>query len=196
MQERHMSILSTYTQRLKQLGFRLDTLEDAEPPIFMWMRYLLTSNIRLPLGFIRSTLQILLSLGADIKAQWRGFPLLLHLFAKLGLSDTDDEEHNTTMIVIALLENGADPLALSDNGVSVFDVAEYEGLASELALALQRTGYDLGKVRYKTLLAQVIFFDPGVSLAESTAVDHSQIEPPSKAGLVSRRAITGDRLEE
>ena len=193
--ERQMSIPLTYTQRLKQLGFSLDTLENDPPAIFWWMRLLVTGNSRPSLEFIRSSLQILLSLGADLNARSSGCPLLIYLFMSSRLIGEDDEEPNTTMmteILMALLENGVDLLALSDDGLSIFDLAEHTGLNSELAQALQRTGYDLGKVRYKTLLAQVIFFDPGVSLAESTAVDRSQ----STAGVVSRRAVAGDRLEE
>ena len=198
LKKRDMGIFSTYTQRLKQLGFSLDTLEDVQPAIFRWMVLLLTGYGRPSLGFIRSTLQIVLSLGADINARWRGSPLL-NLFWGCKLIDTDNEESNTTLmtdIAIALLENGVDPVALSDDGVSIFNVAEHTGWNSELAQALQRTGYNLGKVICKTLLAQLIFFRPGISLAKSTAVDRSQIKPPSTAGLVSRRAVAGDRLEE
>ncbi|KAI4101028.1 MAG: hypothetical protein LQ339_005256 [Xanthoria mediterranea] len=134
--------------------------------------------------------------GADVNSRWRGYPPLIWLFRKNNRGiDTDDFESRTTNvtdIAVALLENGVDLLALSDEGFSVFDVAEHNGLNSQLVQALQRTGYNFGKVRYKTLLAQWIFFNPGVSLAKSTAVDRSQ----SKAGVVSRRAIAGDRLEE
>ena len=199
MEERNMSIISTYTQRLKQLGFSLDSLEAAEPPIFIWMIQLLTDNSRASLGIIRSTLQIVLSFGADINARWLGLPPLIYLFLTYERIDTGNEESNTRIMtdtVIALLENGVDLLALSDNGLSVFSVAEWEGLTSELALALQETGHDLDDVRQKIDLAQWRFRNPGHSLAESTAVDHSQIEPPSTAGLVSRRAVAGDRLEE
>lgn len=190
--------LSTYTQRLKQLGFSLDTFEDAEPAVFRWMMidYLVFENSRAVLEGLRSTLPMLLSLGADVNSRWRGYPPLIWLFRKNNRGiDTDDFESRTTNvtdIAVALLENGVDLLALSDEGFSVFDVAEHNGLNSQLVQALQRTGYNFGKVRYKTLLAQWIFFNPGVSLAKSTAVDRSQ----SKAGVVSRRAIAGDRLEE
>ena len=195
MEERDIDILSTYTQRLKQLGFSLDTLEDAEPAIVRWMRLLLTGNNRPTLGSIRSTLQIVLSLGADINARAIGYPSLIYLIINYRHIDTDDKESNTrfmTEIIIALLESGSDLLTLSYNGFSVFDVAEYCGRTSELALALQETGYDFDEVKYKIALAQWNFFNPGHSLAESTAVDRSQ----STAGMVSRRAIAGDRLEE
>lgn len=198
-EKRHMSNVSTYTQRLKQLGFSLDTLEDIEPAIFRWMRRLLTGYRRLSLGFVRSNLQNVLSLGADINARWLGLPPLIHLFARFRRIDTVDEEHNKTMMIdiaIALLESGLDPLTRTDGRFSVFDAARYRGWTSELALALQKTGYDLDEVRQKSRLAQWVLFHPGHSLAESTAVDHSQIEPPSTAGLVSRRAVAGDRLEE
>ncbi|KAI4222605.1 MAG: hypothetical protein LQ349_007599 [Xanthoria aureola] len=104
----------------------------------------------------------------------------------LGLETKLEERHMT------LLEKGADPLALHDSGLSVFNMAEDYGWTSELALALQETGYDLDEVRDKTLLAQWIFLHPGFSVAKSTAVDCSQ----STAGVVSRRAIAGDRLED
>ena len=193
--ERFMSTLSTCTQRLKQMAFSLGTLENAEPPVFDWMRFLGTGYSRPSLGFIRSTLQILLSLGADINARWLGFPPLIYLFWGSVRIDTDNEESNTTVVtetVIVLLESGADLLALMDDGSSVFDAAEYNGRTSELALALQETGYDLDDVRQKIDLAQFLFFHPGVSLSRSTAVDRSQ----STAGVVSRRAIAGDRLED
>ena len=229
-----MSIFSTYTQRLKQLGFSFDTLEDVKPAVFTCMDCTVFKNHPLSPGFIRSILQMLVGLGADINARWQGSPPLVYLFGihecihrddeeantdaeesdtdaeesdtdeeesdtDDGESDTDDEESKTTIvteIVIVLLESGTDLLALSDDGVSVFDVAEYYGGTSELALALQETGYDFDEVRHKIRLAQWRLRNPGHSLAESTAVDHSQIEPPSTAGLVSRRAIAGDRLEE
>ena len=193
--ERQMSILSTYTQRLKQLGFSLDTLENDQPAIFEWMLGLVAKNSRPSLGFIRSSLQILLNFGADINARCFGSPSLILAFGIPECMDTDDYEVNATMvtpIVIALLEKGADPLALHDNGASIFNAAEHTGLNSELAQALQRTGYDLGKVRFKTLLAQLNYFRRGFRLARSTAVDRSQ----SKAGVVSRRAVAGDRLED
>ena len=191
-----MGIFSTYTQRLKQLGFSLDTLEDVQPAIFKWTVFLLTGYGRPSpsLGDIRSTLQIVLSLGADMNARWRGFPLLNLLWGCKRI-DTDNEESNTTLmtdIAIALLENGVDFLALSDDGLSVFNVAKHRGWTTELGLALQKTGYDFDEVRQETELAQLAFFHPGFSLARSTAVDRSQ----STAGVVSRRAIAGDRLEE
>ena len=246
--ERQISIFSTYTQRLKQLGFSLDTLEDVEPAVFTFMDCTVTKNSRASPGFIRSTLQMLLGLGADINAQWHGYPPLVYLFGIHECihrvdeeadtdaeesdtddeesdtdneesdtvdeeantdaeesdtvdeeSDTDDEKSNTTImteIAIVLLESGADLLALRDDGASVFDAAECWGSTSELALALQKTGYDLDEVRQKIRLAQWGFFHPRCSLAKSTAVDRSQIKPPSTAGLVSRRAVAGDRLEE
>ena len=213
-----VGIFLTYIQRLKQLGFSLDTLGDAEPAaIFRWVCLLLEKLSRSSLGLIRSTLQILLSFGADINARCCGVPPLVYLFGipecihrvdeeantDAKESDTDDEESNTTIvteiateIAIVLLESGADLLALTDNGASVFDAAECRGSTSELALALQKTGYDLDEVRQKIRLAQWGFFHPRCSLAKSTAVDRSQIKPPSTAGLVSRRAVAGDRLEE
>ncbi|KAI4221469.1 MAG: hypothetical protein LQ349_007834 [Xanthoria aureola] len=173
----------------------LDTLEDAVPAIVTWIHDIVTLASPLPLGCMRSTLQILLSLGADINARWLGCPPVIYLFSKHKRIDTDDEESNTTIVtefLIALLEKGADPLALLDNGASIFDAAEGSGLTSELALALQKTGYDLDEVRQKIHLAQWSFRNPGHSLAESTAIDRSQ----STAGVVSRRAVAGDRLEE
>lgn len=146
---------------------------------------------------IRSTLQIVLGLGADINARWRGLPPLQCLFAIFGYLDTNENQYdNMIEAATALLENGADLFALDDEGDSVFDVAEFGGKTSELSLALQRTGYDLDEVRYKIDLAQWYFDNPGHGDAESTAVDLSQIEPPSTAGLVARRVVAGDRLEE
>ena len=191
-----VGICLTYSQRLKQLGFSLDTLGDAEPAIFRWASLLLEELSRSSLGLIRSTLQIVLSFGADINARWCGDPLLICLFLELRRIDEESKTTMMTEIVIALLESGIDFLALSETGWSVFDAAEYNGWIPELVLALQETGYDFDEVRHKIRLAQWRLRNPGHSLAESTAVDHSQIEPPSKAGLVSRRAIAGDRLEE
>ena len=193
LEERDMGIISTYTQRLKQLGFSLDTLEDAEPAVFLWMSYQLYCPF---LESIRSTLPILLSLGADINARWLGSPPLIDFFETYAIH-TDDEEVDAGILIetaIELLENGADILALSDDGLSVFDVAEYEGLASELALALLETGYDLDEVEHNIDWAQWCFDNPGHGVAESTAVDLAHMEEAS--GLVSRRAIAGDRLEE
>ena len=196
MEERDMGIFSTYTQRLKQLGFSLDTLEDAKPAVFLWMSCQLFRYDCRFLVSIRSTLPILLSLGADINARWRGSPPLINFFGEYAVR-TDDEEVDAGILIetaIELLENGADILALSDDGLSVFDVAEYVGLASELALALQETGYDLDEVEHNIDWAQWCFDNPGDGVAESTAVDLAHMEEAS--GLVSRRAIAGDRLEE
>ena len=187
-----VGITLTYSQRLKQLGFSLDTLGDAEPAIFRWASLLLEELSRSSLGLIRSTLQIVLSFGADINARWCGDPLLICLFLELRRIDEESKTTIVTEILMALLESGIDFLALGENGVSVLDAAEYNGWTSELALALQETGYDLDEVERKIRLAQVVFFRPGFSLARSTALDRSQ----SKAGVVSRRAIAGDRLKD
>ena len=187
-----VGICLTYSQRLKQLGFSLDTLGDAEPAIFRWASLLLEELSRSSLGLIRSTLQIVLSFGADINARWCGDPLLICLFLELRRIDEESKMTIVTEILMALLESGIDFLALGENGVSVLDAAEYNGWTSELALALQETGYDLDEVERKIRLAQVVFFRPGISFARSTAVDRSR----STAGVVSRRAIARDRLED
>lgn len=194
---RHMSLISTHTQRLMQLGYSLGTLEDVMPPIFLWILFTVNEKRRASLKRFRSILEILLNLGADINARWRQYPPLIYFFrhyTRLDKGDKASKTRKVTAIVIALLEKGADPLALHDSGLSVFNMAEDYGWTFELALALQETGYDLDEVRQETELAQLIFFDMGVSLAESTAVDIAHMEEPS--GLISRRAIAGDRLEE
>ncbi|KAI4263553.1 MAG: hypothetical protein L6R42_001308 [Xanthoria sp. 1 TBL-2021] len=188
---------SPYFQQLKQYNYSLSTLEDHMPAVLIWVSYVQREFVKPSPEGIRSTLQILLGFGADICARLYGVTPLYYLFISQLRLDTNEEQYeNTIEIAIALLENGADLFALNDNGVSVFDIVIGTGWTSELVLVLQRTGYDLDEVRNKIYLAQWAFRNPGHSLAESTALDRAQIEPPSTAGLVSRRAVAGDRFEE
>ncbi|KAL8757874.1 MAG: hypothetical protein Q9199_001902 [Rusavskia elegans] len=188
---------SSYFQQLQQFKYSLDTLEDDWPAVFKWISQVQNVFDNLSLESIRSSLQILLGLGADIDARWIGLPPLHYLFELHVRLDTNEEQYdNMIEVATALLENGADLFALDDKGDSVFDVAELRRRTSELSLALQRAGYDVEEVRHKIYLAQWAFRNPGHSLAESTALDRAQIEPPSTEGLVSRRVVHGDRLED
>lgn len=195
--KRQKTLDSPYFQQLKHFKYSLDTLQDYRPAVFEWIFQVQLEFVKLSTEAIRSTLQILLGLGADMYARCFGYTPLHYLFRLDRLLDKNAEPYrNTIEIATALLENGADLFALDDEGDSVFDAAEFGGKTSELSLALQRAGYDIDEVRYKMYLAQWAFRNPGHGFAESTALDRAQIEPPSTAGLVSRRVVHGDRLEE
>ncbi|KAL8718775.1 MAG: hypothetical protein Q9181_008157, partial [Wetmoreana brouardii] len=189
-----------YIQRLKELGFTLEFQEDEEHSITAlgkWIYTVQSTPVPLPSRIIITTLQTILSLGAEICG-----PTIdgYHPFHRMFESDKHDrtEEwcHNTSEIAIALLQNGVDPCALTDDGESAFDIAEYGDWSSVLFEALEQAGYDIEEVLHETEWRQWCFDHPGHGFAESTAVDEAQIAPPSREGLVSRRAIRGDRLED
>ncbi|KAL9626354.1 MAG: hypothetical protein Q9204_007372 [Flavoplaca sp. TL-2023a] len=138
------------------------------------------------------------SYGANIHARWEDLSSLQYLFYLKGLLHEDQKQKRLPIVevAIALLEQGADLFALDDDGDSVFDTAEEHGLTSDLFLAVQRAGYDLDEVKDKIAYLQWVFDNPNCGIAESTAIDSSQIGPSSITGLTPRRAIVGDRLED
>ncbi len=185
-----------YCQQLRPLGYRLDTLEDGTPAIFMWIYQVQLLWAKLAPEGIRRMLQTLLGLGADICARWSRCTPLYYLFDLHRRPERSAHYHNTIETAIVLLDFGADLYALNDDGLSVFDVAEYYGWSRGLVLALQRAGYDAEKVGGKVDRAQWYFDNPGYGLGGSTAVDTTQIGPTSTVGLRSRTAVPEDRLDE
>ena len=178
---------STYLERLKQLGIRFSNDSDWGPPVFRWIVRIIRREVTIEPWNVEFTLQTMLGFGADIDARKFGYSPLHCVFLK-ELDFSDDTRlnvqcHNLMETAKALLKHGADPFALTDYGHSVLDIAEEDGWTTELHEVLQQTGYDLDEVRYKIDLAQWIFNNPDRESAESTAIDSSQIEPPSTAGL-------------
>ncbi|KAL8928986.1 MAG: hypothetical protein Q9208_001429 [Pyrenodesmia sp. 3 TL-2023] len=114
----------------------------------------------------------------------------------LAIDKKEVWSHNTLEVATALLKNGADPYALNRYGKSLFDGAEDYGQTSILLEALERAGYEINEVQEEIEWRQWCFDNPGHGFAESTAVDGAQIAPPSTEGLVLRKSVHGDRLEE
>lgn len=104
--------------------------------------------------------------------------------------------YNTLEVATALLKNGADPYALNWYGRSVFDYAEDCDQTPILLQSLERAGYDIEEVQDEIGRRQWCFNNPGHGFAETTALDDAQIAPPSAEGLILRKGIRGDRLEE
>ncbi|KAL8868146.1 MAG: hypothetical protein Q9174_005181 [Haloplaca sp. 1 TL-2023] len=148
---------------------------------------------------ITSVVEILLALRADVNAQFRGSSPLHDLFRTLE-GDQDSKPLYLQTTAIVLLNYGADPSALTDNGHSVMDIAEDSGWSPELSEALQKTGYGLQEVKHKIELAKRKFHNPSEAFhkpskgyASSTAIDNTLLVPASQARL---RGATGARLKE
>ncbi|KAL8700426.1 MAG: hypothetical protein Q9201_005454 [Fulgogasparrea decipioides] len=184
-----------YIQRLKELGFRLNFQEDEEDTVTalaIWIHGVNRSPVRFSPRIIRTTLQTILDLGAEI---WGCYPLHI-VFGPTGRDRTEEWAHNTFEIATALLQNGVDPCALDDFGYSAFDLAEMDNLSSIFLEALERAGYEIEEILHETARRQWCFKNPDHGFGGSTAVDDAQIARPSREGLVSRRAVRGDRLED
>ncbi|KAL9031741.1 MAG: hypothetical protein Q9196_000251 [Gyalolechia fulgens] len=185
-----------YIQWLKELGFRLDNRNGGSTVLRDWIGAMQHSNWQLSRGHIRRMLRTMLGVGADIcTAESYGFPPLHFLFFYWDNS-TEVRLHNLFEIATALLQNGADPYALTSDGDSAFDLAEYVDFTSVFLEALEQAGYDINEVRREIDWRQWCFDNPGHGFGESTAVDDTQIAAPSTKGLVLRRAVRGDRLED
>lgn len=166
----------------------------------MWIARIRSHELTLNAGKIEFTLQTMLEFGADIYARLRGEPPLHYAFSQEP--DFSDEtrlnvqRHNLMETVKTLLKHGADIFALTDDGLSVLDIAKIYGWTTELYEAMQQIGCCLEGIRLKLELAQLIFYNSDGAFVESTAIDSSLNKPPSTAGLISRRALPGDRLED
>ncbi|KAL9006272.1 MAG: hypothetical protein Q9188_000994 [Gyalolechia gomerana] len=186
-----------YIQRLKELGFRLNDVVNGATALVWWMLSVQESVAQLSPKSINAMLLTILSLGAAVcTADQFGYHPLHWIFMLVGHDRAEAGVHNAFEIVTALLQNGADPCALADYGYSVFDVAEFNDCTSIFLEALEQAGFDINEVRCETEWRQWCFKNPDHGFGESTAVDDAQVGPPSRKGLVSRRAIRGDRLED
>ncbi|KAL8880193.1 MAG: hypothetical protein Q9198_002349 [Flavoplaca austrocitrina] len=189
---------STYLQRLRQLGIRFSN--GKFEIFFQWIIRIRLHEVTIKPGNLEFMLQTMLEFGADTNARSDGLSLLHFLFYKEPYFSDDTrlkvQRHNRMETAKVLLKYGADPVALTDDGISVLDITEYFGWTNKLHKALQQTGYDLDEVRRKIDLAQRIFFNPDQAFGESTAIDSNLNEPPSKVGLSLRRGMPGDRLED
>ncbi|KAL8884896.1 MAG: hypothetical protein Q9215_007155 [Flavoplaca cf. flavocitrina] len=191
--------LSSY-QWLKQLGVGLEDWKDTRPAVFQWISVVTDDTFALDRSSkgLGHTLRTLRALGADICARWLELSPLQYLFFPHSCSITGQKEDSFSLVEVAtaLLENGAELFTLSEGGNSVFHIAEYYGLTSELSLAVQRAGHDLDEVRDQLVDLQWVFDNPNCGIAESTAIDNAHIEPSCTTGLASRKGIVGDRLED
>ncbi|KAL8977400.1 MAG: hypothetical protein Q9205_006790, partial [Flavoplaca limonia] len=189
---------STYVQRLKQLGIRFSKEPDSKSHIFWLLSHIERQEVTIKSEDLEFILQTMLGFGFDSNERFNGCSLLHIILLEADRDDTrlDVQRHNRMAIVKALLNQGADLFALTDNGDSVLDIAGAYGWTTELHEVLQQTGYDLHEVRLETFVAKYIFNNPGQAFAKSTAIDSSLIELSSIAGLSLRRAMPGDRLED
>ena len=183
-----------YLQRLKECGFIFDGKRSDEV-IFAFKRLLRSGN-QVSAELISTILRILLNSGLDICAMEYYEYGAVHI---LLLSEKLEGRHAHNMIEIAsaLLQNGADPCALDYLGESPFDYAERHGWTAEWFEALGRAGYDIDEVKKETERRQWLFDHPGGAyVCERSGIDEEMVAPPARDGLVLRRAIVGDRLED
>ncbi|KAL8934553.1 MAG: hypothetical protein Q9211_005162 [Gyalolechia sp. 1 TL-2023] len=194
--EKNMTLAIAYIQRLKELGLRLEDYDDGFALVVQWLVVVDLSTLRFSREAIRTMLRTVLSLDADLcTADGYGFAPLHTLFFFRD-DRTENRLHNSFEMATALLQNGADPYALTVLGTSTFDLAEKYGFTSIFLEALEEAGYDIKEVQSEIEWRQWCFENPDHGFGESTAVDDTRIAPPSTEGLVSRRGVRGDRLED
>lgn len=193
--KRSLSINSLlYLQAIRDSGFRFDS----HPPddggaILLFVDCTCSSVERLSANVLREVLQSLLEFGADIcGADTYGRQPLHWVFL---YECTEVRVLNLIETATALLQCGADPCALDNNGYSSFDWAEMNGSTREWHKALEKVGFDVQEVQVESEQRQWCYRS-GHGFAESTAVDEDQIAWPSTEGLVRRKAVPGDRLED
>lgn len=211
---RSISLKSPYLQRLRESGFTLN--DDQSVPIALdwWVRRIQYSSIRWSSVPIETMLRTLLDLGVDMSAADHDSDSLLyhmlirtaHERSKLSFHNTlgvaaayDRNEtlsYNTLELATALLKNGADPYALNRYGYSIFDNAEHDGHTPILLQSLERAGYNFDEVRDEVRRRQWCFRNPDHGFAESTAVEGAHVGSPSAKGLIPRKGVRGDRLED
>ncbi len=195
--EKTTFIDSPYLQLLKESGVKLNETDYDFSVLGYWASLSQSSNIRFSSSTIKTMLQMLLYLGADICAvDGYGLEPLQAVFLSRTLSSNEAEFHNTLEVATALLKNGADPYALNWFGRSVFNYAEDYDTIPVLLQSLERAGYDFNEVQEEVKRRQWYFNNPNHGSAESTAVDDTQVGPPSAKGLVLRRGARGDRLDD
>ena len=182
-----------YLQRLKECGFRFGP-EASEFAVYPFVRLTLAIE-QVSAEMVGKILQLLPDLGLDIYAINSDGDLLLYW---LFLDPREEAHaHNMIEVVTALLQNGADPCALDGSGKSLFDWAEYRGWNAEWFEALERAGYDAGEVEEETRRRKWLRYHPGDAYVSGrSGVDEELVASPSRKGLVRRRAVPGDRLEE
>lgn len=151
-----MERLTVYhSERLKQLVMSYDSAKATElPAVWMCVNEILLKPKEMARENIQLVLRTVLDSDADVNARFYGIPSF-HLVSYGGKSEHNDQQyHNMVELATALLENGLEPFALSDGGLSTFDIAERYGWTSELSLVLRRAGYDPDEVACKIKLAQ------------------------------------------
>lgn len=195
--ERTTSIDGPYIQRVKRSGLWLNDSKSEVKALGYWAFRTQKSDIRFSSSTIKLMLRTLLGLGANLCARDGYGPGPLYgLTYRSSHHCNEALFHNTLEVATALLKNGADPYALNLKGISVFDIAEDRHQMPILVESLKRAGYGVDEVRDEIERRQWCFFNPDHGYAESTAVDDTQIGPPSAEGLVLRKGARGDRLED
>lgn len=189
----------SYWQRLIELGSSLgyNLWDEGGMLLFSWISMMRACEVKLSRNTIGEMLRTISSVGVEFGEKplygWHALHWEFFFFKKNNSTETSF--HNSFEIATVLLQHGADPCALTNNGNSVFDVADLQDCTSIFVNALEEAGYDIEEVRRETERRQWFFKNPGHGFAESTAVDDAQLAPPSTKGLVARRAVRGDRLE-
>ena len=191
-QERLMTTRLPYWQRLKECGFRFDP-EILDTVAAAFFAQIISCDSQVSADSISTFLQLLLDVGLEICAMdFVGFRAL-HLL----LSSKKLESRRLLENATAFLQNGADPCALDDWGMSPCDWAESYGWTAEWFEALERAGYDVDEVEEETERRQWIFHHPGDAFVSGrSGIDEDLVASPSREGLVLRRAVAGDRLDE
>ena len=187
-------------QWLKQIGFDFNNPVIDIPTVFVWINCIMIHSDTPDLSpkAFGDTLRTLLALGTDICARWRQLTPLQYLFHKHGPRKAYRKENRLLIVKVAtaLLENGAELFVLDDDGLCVFHIAKKYGLIEELLIAILLAGYDLKVVVDQIIDLHKVFNNPNCGIAKSTAIDNAQVAPSFTTGLVSRKAIIGDRLED
>ncbi|KAL8942549.1 MAG: hypothetical protein Q9216_001593 [Gyalolechia sp. 2 TL-2023] len=192
---------TAYVERLKELGFKLGFPQVYSDHHFFSLvnsiDVIERGHVQLSRKFIREWLQTIAILGVKIHVtDSDGYNLLHWTFFIDWKARTEQSSHTLFELTTALLQEGVNPYALTNFNESVFNIAEENDLTSVFIKALEEAGYDPDEVRQETERRQWCFENPGHGFAESTAVDDAEIAPPSEEGLVLRRAVRGDRLED
>ena len=173
---------------LKQLGF-----QTGRSIISVFVFYLVISCQIIPRQSLAAMLSVLVKLGGDVNSV--DFYGVQPLHWMMYCSSTEKNSDNFTALTVALLQNGADPCALDNDGSSTLEHAESHGWTVKWYKALEEAGFDVREVEREIEERQWCYHQGGAYVL-STGVDEDDVVGPSTEGLSLRRAVVGDRLDE
>ena len=187
---RETRVIQSICRLLRELGLNPDEEEDVlddhprGPALFL-------SLLLYPRAGVTSIAILFFELGAvksNVVSQSKMQPL--HML--LSKDWSADYSEGMIELMVLLLENGADPCALTDDGQSVLNYACQFGWMKEFARAVVLCGIDASEVACESLRRERTFKD---SIANSTALAEDMINGPSLEGLSQRTPLLGDRLD-